>query len=224
MNVIEQIHERIAKHDLLTHPFYQAWSAGQLTAHDLRDYAADYYHHVAAFPTYLSALHSRMPDGVVRRSVLRNLCDEELEGAAHSDLWLDFAEGLGADRDAVRAGQPSPAVETLVAAFRSRMQSATLVEALAALYAYESQVPRIAREKAVGLRRFYGAEGNTCRYFDLHQTADLEHARIWREQIEHEVATNPDAATSAVEAADDAAAALWCALNGIEERRKSKRD
>ena len=70
------------------------------------------------------------------------------------------------------------------------MQSATLVEALAALYAYESQVPRIAREKAAGLRRFYGAEGNTCRYFDLHQTADLEHARIWREQIEHEIATD----------------------------------
>ena len=49
-----------------------------------------------------------MPDGVVRRSVLRNLCDEELEGPAHSDLWLDFAEGMGADRDAVRAGQLQP--------------------------------------------------------------------------------------------------------------------
>jgi pyrroloquinoline-quinone synthase len=63
----------IARHDLLMHPFYQAWSAGKLRAEDLRRYAGEYYHHVAAFPAYLSALHSRLPDGKLRRAVLRNL-------------------------------------------------------------------------------------------------------------------------------------------------------
>src|SRR5438067_12988484 len=91
----EQLEQRIAKYDLLTHPFYQAWSSGELTAEDLRAYSADYYHHVAAFPTYLIAFHSRLADGELRRAVLRNLGDGELEGSAHSDLWLDPATSFG---------------------------------------------------------------------------------------------------------------------------------
>src|SRR5215831_16459177 len=96
------LEERIAGYDLLCHPYYKAWSAGNLTREDLRAYASDYYHHVAAFPTYLSALHSRLADGELRRAVLRNLCDEEIEGRPHSEIWLDFAEGMGAQREAVK--------------------------------------------------------------------------------------------------------------------------
>src|SRR5512143_1438551 len=103
---VQELDARIARHDLLCHPFYQAWSEGKLTSEDLREYAADYYHHVAAFPTYLSAFHSRLEDGELRRNVLRNLADEEIEGRAHSDMWLDFAEGMGAERDSVAARQP----------------------------------------------------------------------------------------------------------------------
>ena len=47
---------------------------------------------MTAFPTFLSALHCRLPDGALRRAVLRNLAEEEVEGRAHSDLWLDFAK------------------------------------------------------------------------------------------------------------------------------------
>ncbi len=44
---------RIAKYDLLCHPFYKAWAAGELTREDLRNYGRDYFHHVAEFPEYL---------------------------------------------------------------------------------------------------------------------------------------------------------------------------
>ena len=47
----EHLDARIAKYDLLCHPFYQAWAAGELTRDDLREYAQHYYHHVKAFPT-----------------------------------------------------------------------------------------------------------------------------------------------------------------------------
>lgn len=98
--------ERVAPYNLLQHPFYQAWSKGELAREDLREYAAEYWHHVSAFPTYLSALHSRLPDGEMRREVLRNLTEEEGVDAAtarpHSDLWMDFAAGMGASRDEVK--------------------------------------------------------------------------------------------------------------------------
>jgi pyrroloquinoline-quinone synthase len=99
---LRELNERVEKYDLLCHPFYQAWSAGTLTREDLAAYAADYYHHVAAFPAYLSAFHSRLEDGETRRAVLRNLAGEEIAGRAHSEMWLDFAEGMGAKREVVR--------------------------------------------------------------------------------------------------------------------------
>jgi pyrroloquinoline-quinone synthase len=137
-NFLAALEERIARYDLLCHPYYKAWTAGQLTRDDLREYAADYYRHVAAFPAYLSALHSRLDDGEQRRAVLRNLCEEEIAGRPHSELWLDFAEGMGADRHQVREREPLPEVRELIAEFRRVAREGTTAEALAAFYAYES--------------------------------------------------------------------------------------
>ena len=89
------LEQRIARYDLLCHPYYKAWTAGELTREDLREYAGDYYHHVAAFPTYLSALHSRLDDGEVRRAVLRNLCEEEIDGRAAQRAVAGFCRGHG---------------------------------------------------------------------------------------------------------------------------------
>ena len=37
--------------------------------------------------------------------------------------------------------------------------------------------------KARGLRQFYGADDKACKYFDIHQTADVHHANVWREEL-----------------------------------------
>src|ERR1700745_4474048 len=62
----EQLDSRIAKYDLLCHPFYKAWSAGELTRDDLREYALDYYRHVEAFPTYLAEFGIRLEESDIR--------------------------------------------------------------------------------------------------------------------------------------------------------------
>ena len=213
------LEERIARYDLLCHPYYKAWTAGELTRDDLREYASDYYHHVAAFPTYLSALHSRLEDGEARRAVLRNLCEEEIDGRAHSELWLDFAEGMGADRDEVRQRKPLAGVRELIADFGRIAREGSAAEALAAFYAYESQVPRVAKSKADGLTQRYGADAKTCGYFTLHQFADVEHAHVWRELLSAEVTAHPEQAEAALNAAERAAQSLWHALDGMESRR-----
>jgi pyrroloquinoline-quinone synthase len=217
-----ELHARVATFDLLAHPFYQAWSAGQLSAQDLRLYAQDYYPHVAAFPTYLSALHSRLPDGELRRAVLRNLAEEEIEGRAHSELWLDFAEGMGAGRDEVRSREARDEVAGLLATFRDIAKHSTTTECLAAFYAYESQVPRVAEAKWQGLERHYGADSRTGGYFRLHRTADIRHAGVWRALLTAELERNPSSAAAALDAAERAAAALWKALDGIERERQAR--
>ena len=217
-----ELHARVASFDLLAHPFYRAWSAGQLSAQDLRHYAEDYYPHVAAFPTYLSALHSRLPDGEVRRAVLRNLAEEEIEGRAHSELWLDFGEGMGADREQVRCREALDEVSALLATFRDIANNSTTPECLAAFYAYESQVPRVAEAKWQGLERHYGADPHTGGYFRLHRTADIRHADVWRVLLTAALERDSSCATLALSAAERAAEALWKALDGIERERQAR--
>ncbi|MBZ5600435.1 MAG: iron-containing redox enzyme family protein [Acidobacteriia bacterium] len=225
---LRELDARIAKHDLLCHPFYKAWAAGELTRDDLREYAQDYYHHVEAFPTYLAELGIRLEDGELRRAVLANMSDEkgveDLFGepaTPHSELWLDFVEGMGASRD-LRAHQPLDEIKELMKFFHRVAETGTPEEALAAFYAYESQVPQVAKEKARGLQELYGADEKTCGYFTLHTTADVYHSQVWRQQLGKRLEANPQAAEKALAAGERAAKALWRALDGIEARRMSK--
>jgi pyrroloquinoline-quinone synthase len=93
---------------------------------------------------------------------------------------------------------------------------------LAAFYAYESQVPRVAAEKARGLREMYGADEKTCAYFTLHTTADVYHSRVWKQLLGEAVTESPDAAERALSAAESAAKSLWAALDGIEAARLAR--
>src|ERR1700676_2254182 len=177
----EQLEVRIAKYDLLCHPFYKAWSAGELTRDDLREYAQDYYHHVEAFPSYLAAFGLRLEEGELRQAVLANMCDEKgvagrpgRRSVPHSGLWLDFAEGMGSSRN-LDWHTPGPAIRQLIRHFHQVASQGSPEDALAAFYTYESQVPRIAQEKELGLREVYGADHKTCGYFTLHAKADIYH-------------------------------------------------
>jgi pyrroloquinoline-quinone synthase len=221
----QQLDARIGKYDLLCHPFYKAWSEGLLTRSDLRQYAQDYFHHVEAFPSYLAAFGMRLEEGELRRAVLANMCDEKgVEGrpgkdsVPHSELWLDFAEGMGSSRN-LEWHSPAPEIRKLVRHFHQVASEGSAEDALAAFYAYESQVPRIAQEKERGLRDRYGADDKTCGYFSLHATADVYHSKVWRKQLEKRIASRPEAADAALDAAENAARMLWKALDGIDARR-----
>jgi pyrroloquinoline-quinone synthase len=219
----QEIDARIAKYDLLSHPFYQAWSMGTLNREEIREYACDYYHHVAAFPDYLAKLEARLPEGVVRDLVADNKADEEgyrsTDKRTHADIWLDFAEGMGAERGEAINHDPIAQIKTLMSTFSDVASAGSTPEALAAFYAYESQVPRVATEKERGLVDLYGADKKTSYYFALHKTFDVLHSRSWLEQLEQQVADSQEAREAALNSAEVAAKALWAVLDGVEERR-----
>lgn len=224
---LSRLDDCIHKYDLLCHPFYQAWSAGELTREDLREYGEDYYHHVAAFPTYLAELGIRLEEGELRRAVLSNMTDEKGGEDAfgdpqpsHAELWLDFVDGMGGSRMPKR--QPVAEIRGLISHFHRVASQGTPEEALAAFYAYESQVPRIAQEKDRGLRQLYGAGEKTRAYFTLHTTADVYHSQVWRKQLEKRIKANPQSAEKALAAAESAAKALWNALDGVQARRQER--
>lgn len=213
-DVIRQIDDLISSRSILGHPFYQAWRNGALTRDQLATYAAVYYPHVAAFPAYLETAVAGAADPVVRAELERNLRDERQNPKAHNELWLDFAGAMGADRGAVERAAPRPAARAAVDTFNALAQRGT-AEALAALYAYESQQPEVSREKADGLRSRYGVTApDALAYFTVHAETDLEHRAGERAALERCLTqgASPDAVLASAGAALDA---YWGLLDGV---------
>lgn len=215
--IVEEIDARVARQHLLQHPFYQAWSRGELTLEALRDYATQYYQHVAAFPTYLSAVHAQTESAEVRRHILANLMDEEAGEPNHPELWLRFAESLGLKREDVKRAEPWPATRALIDGFRQCCGERGTGVGLAALYAYESQIPAVSEKKIEGLKEFYGftdAEG--YRYFTVHIEADREHAAVEAAQMAAVLKGSERGA--ALEAVDEVLGGLYGLLSAVCER------
>jgi pyrroloquinoline-quinone synthase len=126
---------------------------------------------------------------------------------------------MGSDAAKLNANPPIPEMSELVGTFRAIAQNAPVASVFGALFAYESQVPRIAAEKLSGLKRHYGASDSTCAYFTLHQTADIHHSNVWRKIISGLIAQGERHADEALEGVSGAARALWNALDGIERDR-----
>lgn len=208
-----QIDDVVSRQHLLKHPFYTAWTEGKLTQSALRGYAAQYYKHVAAFPRYLSAIHSQTADIETRQHLLENLIDEERGAENHPELWLRFAEGIGTTREAVRGAAPLPETTACDATFREIAGAHGPVAGLAALYAYESMVPAVSESKIAGLKLHYGIDDDeTLRFFNVHLEVDEWHAEVARKLLDQAPASERDAA---VGSADDALGALNGLLDGV---------
>src|SRR5437763_13288475 len=174
---IDAIDRQIAAKHLLSHPFYLAWTRGELSRAALADYARQYYHHVAAFPTYLSAVHARCEDQPTRKQLLDNLVDEEAGSPNHPELWLKFGEALGVSKSDVQSSEKWNETSNLIGTFRSVCSEGSTTEGLAALYAYESQIPAVSESKIKGLVENYAmTEPDDYSYFSVHIEADRAHS------------------------------------------------
>ena len=164
---IEQARERW---NVLRHPFYQRWSAGELSRDELARYSGQYRHAVRAIATLSEAAADAAPE----RPELRRHAVEERDHVALWDGFVDAAAGCAADdptpetEECVRAWSDSPAATTAVTSCSRR---------LVRLYAIESGQPEISRIKRQGLVDLYGfSEGPGTAYFRLHERRDSEHA------------------------------------------------
>jgi len=211
---LEALDRLVSEKHLLKHPFYVLWSEGKLSREQLREYAVSYYPHVAAFPRYVSAVHSHSGDPVLRQELLENLIEEERGSENHPALWRRFAASLGAPSDL--AVQPrTPEVAALVDCFLETTGKGSVPEGLAALYAYESQIPEIARTKREGLAAFYGITDEVAvRFFTVHEAADVWHREVEREALGR-VAEDESDREKALAAAGRCLDALNAALDGI---------
>jgi pyrroloquinoline-quinone synthase len=213
-DIVDEIRQIVEERSLLKHPFYQAWQRGELTLDHLQGYASQYWHHVLAFPQYVSAAHAICSDQGERQELLENLIEEERGENNHPELWLRFAEGVGASRQDVAGSTPLPETERLVSTFRDATMRRSFAEACAALYVYESQVPEVAKTKIAGLKEFYGRDdARTLEFFEVHIGADEVHAEVGANMVRRNAVDDVSRA-AVLGTAQECAEALWAFLDG----------
>jgi pyrroloquinoline-quinone synthase len=219
-DLLTYLDEAIAEKSLLKHPFYRDWQEGKLSRAVLQVYAAQYYQQVRAFPEYLQLLLHRAPAGL-REIVIENLDEEENRTAPHPKLWRDFAAAVGVDQVALAYATPLPEVQALMETYRELSSEAPVAQCVAALYAYEAQVPEISTAKLEGLRAFYGVTApEGLAYFAVHKEADKMHRAAWRGWLARDASRSADVGgmpdlEGIVTAAGRALDGLWGALDGI---------
>lgn len=204
----------VMKFSLLKHPFYQAWNEGLLSKEDLREYACQYWHHERAFPRCISAIHSKCDDLNKRQVLLSNLIDEEQGEENHSELWLRFAEGLGLHRDKVINSAMKSTTEELVKGFADLART-SYSHGLGAIFAYECQIPDIAKTKIAGLKKFYDIyDERTLQFFSVHLKADEWHS----EECSRLIDQSTEKEFKSIKAgAEKGASLLWKFLDGAYE-------
>jgi pyrroloquinoline-quinone synthase len=185
--------------DVLRHPFYRRWSAGELSPAELARYSGQYRHAVEAIADLSDAAAEALPG----RPELRGHAEEE---RAHVHLWDGFVDAAGGD-----AGDaPTPQTRECVRAWTA---PAAPREALARLYAIESSQPAISATKRTGLVESYGFDdGAGTAYFRVHASRDVEHAAEVRELITELADGDED---RLVAAAESAFRANWRLLDGV---------
>ena len=191
MDTLARIDAAARRWNVLEHPFYTRWSAGELTRGELAEYAAQYRHAVVALADQAAAAG-----------------DEEhaREEREHVALWDDFAEACGSNPTDANAETGECAAAWTAGDDR--------LERLAVLYAIESAQPAISKTKLEGLTAHYGFnEGPATEYFALHAERDIEHAEHSRRELER-LATDADADRLAARA-EAALKGNWRLLDGV---------
>jgi pyrroloquinoline-quinone synthase len=198
----QRIEDARARWDVLKHPFYLRWSAGELTGEELASYAGQYRHATDAIATLSSQAAESAPQP--ERAELRQHAAEE---AGHVELWDGFVSAVGGEAGA----EPTAETRDCVAAWTA---DDGLLPSLVRLFAIESGQPEIARVKREGLAEHYGVgDGDGNAYFRVHERLDVEHSEADRKLIErHLEGADED---TLVDAAESAFRANWRLLDGV---------
>lgn len=201
--LLERMDRLITERSLLKHPFYEMWSAGELSIQSLAGYSKEYFQLVKAVPGFMDAIMEAVPRDTADH-VRAGLAENRQEEHDHIVPWIEFAGELGVPETDLAGYAGLAKTRQAVAELGSLMGAAAGFDAGAtAMYAFEKEIPLVSQTKLDGLASFYDMTGERAtRYFELHTEADIRHAALWRDIIEDSDAARDPEGTRASELLD----------------------
>jgi pyrroloquinoline-quinone synthase len=178
-SLIDQIDLEIERYSLLKHDFYRLWQEGKLTLDHLAGYSKEYFQLVKAVPLLVENALKTNKDKKYENSI-QNILQDERE---HIEPWIKFSTSLQVDKtelmDCVGEDLTKQSVDSMI-----KLSESSFEEAVAVLYAFEKQLPKISETKLDGLAKFYGiADEESSEYFNIHKEIDIYHSKIWENII-----------------------------------------
>ena len=143
------------------HPFMRRWVQGDLSADELRLFAAEHYHAVCALADAAAAA-AILADGLLAEQLTAYAAGQERA----LSLWLRFAAATGWSGSAWYFGEdPLPETVACSSAWRSDDPGNSLAGHLVTIWAVESALAPLAGAQCEALRGHYGFDHATTRYF-----------------------------------------------------------
>lgn len=139
------------KYKLLEHPFYQAWTKGEITMEQLAKYHKSYADFIELIPTYWKNITVGFEQN---DDMAREVIADEIK---HIGLWNQLSEKL-------------PEIDNYpkLTEVINELDKMNTSELLGAIQAFEIQQPEVALTKKKGLIENYGFNSDETEYFDEH--------------------------------------------------------
>ena len=179
LDLIDQIDYEIEKYSLLKHDFYRLWQEGKLTLDHLAGYSKEYFQLVKIVPTLVENALKTNKEKKYQNGIQNTLEDER----QHIEPWIKFSSSLHVDTNELLnySGDDltKQSIDDLI-----KISESSFEEAVAALYAFEKELPKISETKLDGLEKFYGiTDDESNEYFKIHKEIDIYHSKIWENII-----------------------------------------
>ena len=166
---------------LLKHRFYQLWPEGKLTLDHLAGYSKGIFS-IGKSSSIVGRKHlkSYRSSKLENRKFDHTILQDESE---HIEPWIKFSSSLQVDKtelmDYVGEDLTKQSVGHMI-----KLSESSFEEAVAVLYAFEKQLPKISETKLDGLAKFYGiTDEESNEYFNIHKEIDIYHSKIWENII-----------------------------------------
>lgn len=178
--LIKIMDDQISKRSLLNHRFYILWREGKLTINHLRSYSKEYFQLVKAVPELVDNILENLENYDPRNQYVKAVKNTQYEEYQHIEPWIKFAQSLGIEKQELLKYEGNNEVNLAIENLKESCLS-SIVEGASTMYSFEKELPQISKTKIEGLKKFYNIfSDEDITYFKIHQTADIEHARLWK--------------------------------------------
>jgi pyrroloquinoline quinone (PQQ) biosynthesis protein C len=199
MTFYEQMRTAVLRHGAINNPYLDRFKTGDLTDHEFREFAVEFYNFARFFPKILIAQLVNTEDEAVADELTRVLYSELGDGRTknrHELLYRDFLRSIGVDVHEAMSRPMLDSTRTYIDGMECLYSSGNHASAVGASFGLENMAITMWDHLIPGLERLRCRyAGMDMTYFTFHRELETTH----EEAMEHAVAVmdNPNGGSGA---------------------------